>query len=216
MERYSRQQDIIPRDRLIDYSISVIGVGAIGRQVAIQLTSIGAQKLQLVDFDVVEETNICTQGYLENDLGLPKVEATKQICKEINSGAKITARNSKFTNSTLIGDILFCCVDSMDARKLIWRRFNNSMASLFIDGRMSAEFLRVLSPIKFSENQKYYEGTLFSSEEAYQGSCTAKSTVYCASLAACLMVGQFTKFLRDIPLENEIQYNILTSEIDVF
>ena len=40
-ERFSRQADIVPRDRILDCKATVIGVGAIGRQVAIQLTAIG-------------------------------------------------------------------------------------------------------------------------------------------------------------------------------
>ncbi|HBN76613.1 MAG TPA: thiamine biosynthesis protein ThiF, partial [Planctomycetaceae bacterium] len=51
-------------------SATVIGVGAIGRQVALQLAAIGMPQLQLIDFDAVEASNITTQGYLESDLGV--------------------------------------------------------------------------------------------------------------------------------------------------
>ena len=40
-ERYSRQADIVPRERILDCKATIIGVGAIGRQVALQLTAIG-------------------------------------------------------------------------------------------------------------------------------------------------------------------------------
>jgi sulfur carrier protein ThiS adenylyltransferase len=40
-ERYSRQKDIVPADRIANCKATVIGVGAIGRQVASQLTAIG-------------------------------------------------------------------------------------------------------------------------------------------------------------------------------
>ena len=53
-ERFSRQADIVPRERILDCRATVIGVGAIGRQVAIQLTAIGVPQLQLIDFDHVE------------------------------------------------------------------------------------------------------------------------------------------------------------------
>jgi len=49
--------------------VTVIGVGAIGRQVALQLASIGVRRLQLVDFDAVDLTNVTTQGYLAEDVG---------------------------------------------------------------------------------------------------------------------------------------------------
>ena len=51
-ERYSRQRDIVPPERLMACRATVIGVGAIGRQVALQLTAMGVPWLQLIDFDV--------------------------------------------------------------------------------------------------------------------------------------------------------------------
>ena len=40
-DRYSRQRDIIPLERLAACRATVIGVGAIGRQVALQLAAMG-------------------------------------------------------------------------------------------------------------------------------------------------------------------------------
>ena len=42
MSRTERYEDIIPVDRLREVNIGVIGVGAIGRQVALMLASMGA------------------------------------------------------------------------------------------------------------------------------------------------------------------------------
>ena len=67
-QRYSRQEDIIPRDRILDCKATVIGIGAIGRQVSLQLTAIGIPWLQLIDFDSVEISNLASQGYLQDDL----------------------------------------------------------------------------------------------------------------------------------------------------
>jgi sulfur carrier protein ThiS adenylyltransferase len=50
-------------------------------------------------------------------------------------------------------------------------------------------------------------------EEAYSGSCTAKTTIYCANVAAGLMLAQFTKWLRRLPVEPDISLNLLTNEL---
>ena len=68
-DRFSRQSDLLPREKLQDLTATVIGVGAIGRQVAIQLAALGVPRLQLIDFDTVEETNVTTQGYDFEDVG---------------------------------------------------------------------------------------------------------------------------------------------------
>ena len=70
-DRFVRQGDLVPRSRLQDVLVTVIGVGAIGRQVALQLAAIGATRLQLIDFDRVEATNVTTQGYFTSDIGQP-------------------------------------------------------------------------------------------------------------------------------------------------
>jgi phosphoglycerate dehydrogenase-like enzyme len=46
-ERFARQRDLVPRERLSTIKVTVIGVGAIGRQVALQLAAIGTRHLQL-------------------------------------------------------------------------------------------------------------------------------------------------------------------------
>src|ERR1051325_794492 len=74
-DRYQRQSAILPRERLQDCPVAIIGVGAIGRQVALQLAVMGVGPLTLIDHDTVEAVNLGAQGYLDDDLGRPKVEA---------------------------------------------------------------------------------------------------------------------------------------------
>ena len=212
-ERYSRQKDIIPANRLADCKATVIGVGAIGRQVALQLTAIGIPWLQLVDHDSVEESNLASQGYFEEDLGKLKVRATAEICHRINSKLEIHVIENRFRRSEQTGNIVCCCVDSIETRRLIWQALEDKV-NCFIDARMSAEVLRVLTACDI-ESRKHYPDTLFSAEEAHTGPCTAKTTIYCANIAAGLMIAQFTKYLRQLPIESDIQLNLLASELSV-
>ena len=66
--RFTRQEGLVPQKALSGVAATVIGVGAIGRQVALQLAAIGAPRLQLIDFDIVNETNVTTQGYLAEEI----------------------------------------------------------------------------------------------------------------------------------------------------
>jgi len=213
VERYSRQKNIIPADRLADCKATVIGVGAIGRQVALQLTAMGIPWLQLLDFDSVEISNLASQGYFEKDLDKLKVNATAELCRQINGDIEINAMPQRFRRSTKVGNIVFVCVDSINTRQIIWEAVKDKV-NCFCDGRMSAEVLRVLTACDF-ESHKHYPTTLFNAEEAFLGPCTAKTTIYCANIAAGFMLAQFTKYLRLLPIEPDIQLNLLASELSV-
>ena len=212
-ERYSRQADIVPRERIMDCKATVIGVGAIGRQVAIQLTAIGVPHLQLIDFDCVEISNLASQGYLQKDLERPKVDATAEFVRQINNDLHVEVLLDRFKRSTPVGNCVFCGVDKIEIRRLIWNAVKDKV-SFFVDGRMSAEVLRVITACD-EKSRQYYPQTLFTAEQAQAGPCTAKTTIYCANIAAGFMLAQFTKYLRLLPVDPDIQINLLASELIV-
>jgi molybdopterin-synthase adenylyltransferase len=212
-DRYSRQRDIIPLEKLAACRATVIGVCAIGRQVALQLAAMGIPWLQLVDFDVVEPSNLCSQGYWEKDLGRLKVEATADLCREINHSLELCPISTRFRRSLSIGRAVFCCVDQIDTRRQIWQTVQHRI-DVFCDGRMAAEVLRVVT-VADAAGRWRYPTTLFANQDAYAGSCTAKATIYCANVAAGLMLAQFTKWLRHLPVDFDCQFNLLSSEMAV-
>ena len=212
-ERYSRQQDIIPADQLKQCKATVIGVGAIGRQVALQLAAIGVSQLETIDFDVVEESNLATQGFLQKDLERPKVDVTSELIRKMNPDLNVEVHFERFKRSTPVGNCVFACVDSIVIRKLIWDSVKDKV-SFYCDGRMSAEVLRIITACD-EESRKYYPQTLFTAEQAHAGSCTAKTTIYCANIAAGFMLAQLTKHLRHLPIDSDIQLNLLSMELSV-
>jgi molybdopterin-synthase adenylyltransferase len=210
-ERYSRQKDIVPPERLAACRATVIGIGAIGRQVALQLAAMGMPWLQLIDFDLVEPSNLASQGYLDEDLGHSKVEATARLCRRINTGLQVQPVTERFRRSMKIGNVVFCAVDKIDIRRAIWDAVKDK-ATFFTDGRMTAEVIRILTACD-PASRKHYPATLFSAEEAYAGTCTAKTTIYCANIAAGLMLSLFAKWLRWLPVEPDISLNLLVDEM---
>ena len=99
------------------------GVGAIGRQVALQVTAIGAPWVQLIDFDHVDEVNLPVQGFREEEVGQGKVFAVAQAMKELRKGIRVVALPKPFKASQLddFGNIVFCCVDDIEIRGKIWK-----------------------------------------------------------------------------------------------
>jgi sulfur carrier protein ThiS adenylyltransferase len=208
-----RQRDIIPPQLLADSHVMIIGVGAIGRQVALQLAAIGVGKLTLVDFDTVGVENLACQGFRESDIGWPKVEAVADACMYLNSQIEVVYRFEKFRRNMEYPSKIFCCVDSIRTRQHIWDCVEGDV-NFFCDTRMSAEVARVITAAD-SCGKNYYPQTLFASIDAYAGACTAKSTIYCANIAAGLAVASFRKFLTNIPIDADVTLNILTNELTV-
>lgn len=181
---------------------------------ALQLAAIGVGTLVLIDFDTVDPENLASQGFLEENLGQLKVDAVGELCSKINSDIVIAHEPEKFMKSVISKygpGTVFVCVDSMSARSFIWKTCKNTSV-MIVDGRMAAEVCRVLT-VRSKKDHAHYESTLFSDEEAYTGTCTAKTTLYCANVAAGLMVAQLPKMFRGIPYDKDMQFNILANEL---
>ncbi len=212
-DRFQRQSDLIPAERLSQMTATVIGVGAIGRQVALQLAAIGTPRIQLIDFDTVESTNITTQGYRRQDLGQLKVEATARAVQELDDSIQVTAYSDRYRAAMPISEAVFCCVDSISARAAIWRLVSKK-SNFWCDGRMLGEIIRVLVVSSMNDFSRYSE-TLFPQAEAQTGSCTSRSTIYAASIAAGIMIHQFTRWLREIPVDIDTTLNLFAGEITI-
>ena len=115
------------------------------------------------------------------------------------------------------GNALFCCVDSISIREAIWRGRQQQVRAgrlFWADGRMLGEVLRVLAAADPS-GAAHYQTTLFAQAEAQAGRCTARSTIYAASITAGLMIHQFTRWLRQLPLDADTTLNLLSGEWSV-
>ncbi|MGB4710390.1 MAG: ThiF family adenylyltransferase [Fuerstiella sp.] len=211
--RFTRQDDLVPRNKLSDLTVTVIGVGAIGRQVALQLAAIGAPKIQLIDFDEVDLSNVTTQGYGNDDIGQPKVAATALAIACLDDSIQVHQVINRYRPRIEIGEAVFCGVDSISARTAIWRSVQHSVR-FWIDGRMLGETIRILS-VGDDTGRQHYPTTLFLQSEALVGRCTAKSTIYTANVAAGLMLHQFARWLRGQVMDVDVSLNLLASELSV-
>lgn len=64
--------------------VAIAGLGGLGSNIAIMLARIGVGHLLLVDFDIVEPSNLNRQSYYIRHLGMAKTEALKKQIEEIN------------------------------------------------------------------------------------------------------------------------------------
>lgn len=199
-EKYVRQHDIIPA-KILETPITIIGAGAIGGTAGLFLAKTGFKNIRVYDDDKVELHNLPNSIYRTSDIGKPKVTALKEIIR-VFEGIDIVALNKKFDKMFLNGAFI-CAVDSMETRHNIWRtiRRKASEISIYIDARMGAEILRAYA-IDPTDNKdiKLYESTLCKPEDVIPLPCTAKATMYCASIAG----GIVTSMLKQSMVEQKM------------
>jgi hypothetical protein len=212
-DRFTRQQELVPQQKLDALTITVIGVGAVGRQVVLQLAAMGARNIQLVDFDHVERTNVTTQAYAAADVGRLKVECTRDAIRQIDPSIEVETVADRYRPTRSVGEVVFCCVDSITARSAIWRSAG-SRCRFWADARMLAEVMRVLT-VAEEAGRSHYPTSLFRQSDAQAGRCTAQSTIYTANIAAGMAVHQLARWLRGLPIDPDTHFNLLATELVV-
>ena len=175
--------------------------------------------MPLVDPDSVGVEKLATQGFWETDVGDPKVHAVANVCHPQFPRMELHARRERFRKSAVRAwpkdrdHAVFVCVDAIETRLLIWAGVR-AAAAFVADGRMAAEVVRVLASDRPATDDRYPR-TLFAAGEAFAGRCISKSTIYAASVAAGLMVGQFARWLRGVPVVADQTLNLLAAELTV-
>lgn len=72
------------RERLRQARVGVAGLGGLGSHIAVMLARSGVGALHLVDFDLVDESNLNRQHYFREHLGRPKTEALAEQLARID------------------------------------------------------------------------------------------------------------------------------------
>ncbi len=87
--------------RIRKSTVGIAGLGGLGSAIAIALARIGVGKLILVDFDVVEPSNLNRQQYFIHQIGMPKVEALRENLSKINPYMVVETYNEKLDRNNL-------------------------------------------------------------------------------------------------------------------
>ena len=109
-----KEEDLLKRNvkgiakKLKEAEVCILGLGGLGSNVAVLLARSGIGYLKLIDFDVVEASNLNRQQYRISHIGMKKTEAIKTIIKEINPFVEIETLDIKVDREniySIVGDI---------------------------------------------------------------------------------------------------------------
>ena len=109
-----KEEDLLKRnvkgisEKLKKAKVCILGLGGLGSNVAILLARSGIGYLKLVDFDIVEASNLNRQQYRISHIGMKKTEAIRNIIKEINPFVEVEILNKKVDREnilSIVGDV---------------------------------------------------------------------------------------------------------------
>ena len=103
-----KEEDLFKRNvkdiakKLKKAKVCILGLGGLGSNVAVLLARSGIGYLKLIDFDVVEASNLNRQQYRISHIGIKKIEAIKTIIKEINPFVEIDTFDIKVDRENIL------------------------------------------------------------------------------------------------------------------
>ena len=89
------------KDKLRNAYVAIAGLGGLGSNLAVMLARSGVGHIGMVDFDVVDVTNLNRQVYRIPHVGKYKTEALKEILDQINPYLDYQFRREKVTKENI-------------------------------------------------------------------------------------------------------------------
>lgn len=199
--------------------VLIVGAGALGSQVALQLFKLGIRNISIVDFDVVEAHNLPNQlvyGY--RDIGKFKAETlaiklNAMLSNEPDHAVSPLVTSSGQMDKTKLAtaSAIFVCTDSMSSREEIARFMiaQGHYQSLLIEGRMGAYGgdAHIINLGVTRDTAWYLNDCLYPDSEVVPdtGSCGETLNIGpTASITASMMVWLF---MQHDPIVPELNWN---------
>jgi sulfur carrier protein ThiS adenylyltransferase len=117
--------------------VGIAGLGGLGSTVAVALTRVGIGKLILVDFDIVDPSNLNRQQYFIDQIGMPKVYALKETLLKINPYIKIDTYNEKLNSSNIerifkYADVIVEAFDRAEEKAMLINAISEKLPDKYI------------------------------------------------------------------------------------
>lgn len=179
-KRYDRQARTPGWDQSLIQSgaVVIVGVGALGCEVAKNLVLMGVGKLILIDNDVVELSNLSRQMlFTEEDIGRSKSEAAAEKLKILNRFVELVHYNSDVRQlpETIFeeADVICSCLDTWGVRRWL-NSLTVSLRKPMVDGSIEGFYgnIQVVIPGKSACLECHGENLI--SKEERLAECTLR------------------------------------------
>ena len=194
-----KEEDLLKRNvkgiskKLKETRVCILGLGGLGSNVAVLLARAGIGFLKLVDFDIVEASNLNRQQYRISHIGLKKTEAMKTIIKEINPFVEVETLDIKVDRKniySIIGDIEIVveAFDSAETKAMTIEKLliNKNKIVVSASGMAGLGSANEIVTRKIKDNF-YLIGDNYSDYEEYSGIMSTR-VMFCAAHQANIVL----------------------------
>jgi len=98
------------KEKLIKSCVGIAGCGGLGSNCAVALARIGVGHLIIVDFDIIDQSNLNRQYFFYNQIGQKKVFALRDNINNINPDVSVDAHDIKLSPSSIVSLFQKCDV----------------------------------------------------------------------------------------------------------
>ncbi|MDR3063867.1 MAG: sulfur carrier protein ThiS adenylyltransferase ThiF [Methanobrevibacter sp.] len=177
-------------EKLKKSKVAIAGLGGLGSNISIILSRIGVGKLLLVDFDIVEPSNLNRQQYLIKDLGTYKTDALKDTISQINPFIEVITKTTKVNEDNVKElfedyDIVCEAFDKADQKSMLINSLLNELPNIKIvsgSGMAGYESSNLIKTTQLMKNL-YLCGDYESEAKFFNGLMAPRVTVCAAHQA---------------------------------
>ncbi len=140
--------------------VGIAGLGGLGSNIALSLARVGVSKLVLIDFDIVEPSNLNRQQYYVSHIGMNKTHALKDLISKINPFVEVITHEI-YLDKTNVADIFSECsivceaFDNTLSKSMIINEAGNSLKDKKIicgSGMAGMHSSNLIKTVKFANN----------------------------------------------------------------
>ena len=127
----SKYLDASTLNKIRSVKVGIAGAGGLGSNCALNLVRCGFTQFKIVDFDVVEPSNLNRQFYFSDQIGIPKVQALKMNLTRINPDLNLEMLQQKITGENALQifedcDVVVEAFDRVEYKTMIVEKFYSS------------------------------------------------------------------------------------------
>ncbi len=175
--------------------VAILGLGRVGRQLALQLTALGVQRLYLVDPGAIKEKSHLAEGYNHEDIGRLKIHAVAQACHQLNPVLDIHTGEDRSLDDIRRSSAIFSC----PSRRKDWGALGKE---IYQEVDFIAEYTLTNRVVHLLFKR------CLGAERQHQGPVCRYTAVYASDLAATLLIGEFIRYCRGAFTGRTIKFDI--------